>query len=55
MRFTDGASSREGRLEVCMDGYWGSVCGFGWSLANSLVACRNAGYETLRKSIIVLV
>ena len=48
VRLSDGATAREGRVEVCRGGYWGSVCSIGWSRLNSLVACRSAGFETLR-------
>ena len=49
IRLKDGQSSREGRLEICSGGYWGSVCSAGWTKQNTLVACRQLGYKTLRK------
>ena len=47
IRLVDGASEREGRVEVCMGGYWGSVCSDGWSEEDALVVCRQAGHNTL--------
>ena len=48
VRLEDGASEREGRLEVCLDSYWGSVCNRNWIKQHmGIVACRDAGYETL--------
>ncbi len=50
IRLKDGVTAREGRLEICLNKYWGSVCNRGWTQDNGLVACRQAGFETLRKS-----
>ena len=43
----DGTNEREGRVEVCMDGYWDTVCSEGWSEEDALVVCRQTGYDTL--------
>ena len=43
VRLIDGPSSLEGRLEVCQDGVWGSVCDDIWTEENSLVVCRQLG------------
>ena len=41
-------SSREtiGRLEVCFDGYWGSVCGIGATDTIADIACRQLSYAS---------
>ena len=40
----DGRTEYEGRVEVCQDGVWGSVCDDGWTpLDNGIVACLQAG------------
>ena len=47
MRLVDGRSEREGRLEVCQDGVWGTVCDDGWLLQTSgRVVCRQLGFES---------
>ena len=47
IRLSGGSQLNEGRVEICLDGYWGSVCSNGWDEQDALVTCRQAGYQTL--------
>ena len=47
LRLSGGSQLNEGRVEICLDGYWGSVCSNGWDEQDALVTCRQAGYQTL--------
>ena len=51
IRLVDGSSDDEGRIEICIDGIWGSVCGNYWNYFNAEVACRQLGYSGKRNSI----
>ena len=44
VRLSDGLSSDEGRVEVCVGGDWGTVCDNGWSSHEAIVVCRQLGF-----------
>ena len=44
IRLVAGARDSEGRVEVCNQNQWGSVCDVGWDLNDGNVACRQAGF-----------
>ena len=43
LRLSDGRNEQEGRLEVCQDGVWGTICNDVWSTESTTVACRQLG------------
>ena len=44
VRLRGGSYSYEGRVEVCVNGVWGSVCDDYWGVLDAKVACRKVGY-----------
>ena len=47
MRLVDGSVPSEGRVEVCVDGQWGTVCGVNYRRHQEAaeVVCRQLGYD----------
>ncbi len=53
LRLVDGSSHNEGRVEVCLDGRWGTVCNDGWTEREVSLVCSRLGFPTLSKAMVV--
>ena len=45
IRLADGTSDSNGRVEVCRNSIWGTVCDNGWDVLDATVVCRQLGIE----------
>jgi len=46
LRLVGGERETEGRVEICVEGFWGSVCDNGWGTEETFVVCKQLGMKT---------
>ena len=51
LRFGDNSTGLAGRVEVCVDGRWSTVCDNGWDYRDAVVVCTQLGLPSSSKHI----
>ena len=49
IRLEGGASKLEGRVEICYDNIWGTVCHDNWDITDAKVVCGQLGFSQFGK------
>ncbi len=45
IRLADGGSRREGRVEICYNNRWGTICHDSWDKNDAVVVCGQLGFD----------
>ena len=46
VRLAGGSSNTNGRVELCLNGEWGTICENFWDARDARVICRHLGFES---------
>jgi len=49
LRLVNGNTPNEGRIELCQNNGWGTICDDFWSTFDATVACRQLGFSIVGK------
>ena len=44
VRLVSGSNQYEGRVEVCINDQWGTVCDDSWGTTDATIVCKQLGY-----------
>jgi len=45
IRLADGLIPNAGRVEICINNVWGTVCDYQWQMSSASVVCKQLGFQ----------
>ena len=54
VRLVGGSVPIEGRVEICYNQVWGTICHSGWDYLEATVVCQQLGFPSLGIVIIIV-
>lgn len=46
LRLVGGTTTAEGRIEICLNSMWSTICDKFWGSSDAQVVCRQLGFES---------
>ena len=53
VRLVDGRTEKDGQVELCLNGFWDSVCDDNWDERDTRVVCRQLGYNGCKRELLL--